>query len=378
MTSAKIAVSINASWNFINFRTGLIAALQAAGYELVALAPLDEYSDRLEALGVRLLPIDMDAGGRSPWRDARLAIDYYRRLKSERPALYLGFTAKPNIYGSLAAQLLGITVINNVAGLGIAYTGRGWLSSLVSTLYRVAFRRSHTVFFQNKGDRDRFLAAGIVGAGQARLLPGSGIDLEHFRPRQGEGEERRGGPAFLMSSRLLWDKGVREYAEAARIVRRRHPEARFWLLGFANPANPKAVPAEAIEGWVAEGLIEFLGAVADVRPFVAAADCVVLPSFYPEGTPRALLEGAAMAKPLITTDRPGCREVVEDGLTGYLCAPKDALSLAEAMMCMIALTPPEREAMGERARRKAEKEFDEKIVIDRYLEAIEEALRQRC
>jgi glycosyltransferase involved in cell wall biosynthesis len=285
--------------------------------------------------------------------------------------VFLGYTAKPNVYGSLAAQALGIPVINNVSGLGTAFIRQGLLTRIVSGLYRLAFRRSARVFFQNPEDQDLFVSAGIVPPEKTALLPGSGIDLARFAPVAPR--ERGERPfTFLLVARLLWDKGVGEYAEAARLVRARHPAARFQLLGFLDVANRTAVPRADVERWVAEGIIDYLGHAEDVRPLLAAADCVVLPS-YREGLPRTLLEAAAMGKPLIATDVPGCRHIADHGVNGYLCAVRDAGSLAEAMINMLGLPEAERRAMGKSARAKAEAEFDERLVVDRYLEAIAEA-----
>jgi glycosyltransferase involved in cell wall biosynthesis len=368
-----IAISINASWNIFNFRAGLIRALQAAGHEVVALSPPDAFAPRLAELGVRHVAVPMDSAGVSPAHDLALLARYRRALKAVRPDVFLGYTAKPNIWGSLAAQSLGIAVVNNVSGLGTAFIRETLLTRIVTMLYRSAFRRSATVFFQNGEDRDLFVSRRIVDPGKAALLPGSGIDLERFAPRErAEGDSF----AFLMVARLLWDKGVREYVDAARLVREEYPGARFRLLGFLDVVNRTAVPRAEVEAWAADGLIDYLGDAEDVRPHIAAADCVVLPS-YREGLPRVLLEAAAMARPLIATDVPGCRHVVEEGANGFLCAARDSGSLAEAMLKMLRLPTEQRLAMGAAARRRVESDYDERIVARLYLEAIEAALSRR-
>jgi glycosyltransferase involved in cell wall biosynthesis len=372
MTSKTVLISINASWNIVNFRQGLIRGLQAQGYRVAALAPPDAWSGRFADLGVDYHPIEMDKKGVSPARDLLLLTRYYRLLKALKPDVFLGYTAKPNVYGSLAAQALGIPVINNVSGLGTAFIRQGLLTRIVSGLYRTAFRRSHTVFFQNDDDRGLFVRGRLVAEGKAKLLPGSGIDLERFQPS--EAQRGEGTPfTFLLIARLLWDKGVGEYAEAARLVRAEAPDTRFEMLGFLDVENRTAVPRSDVEAWGAEGLIDYLGPSNDVRPAIAGADCVVLPS-YREGLPRTLLEAAAMAKPLITTDVPGCRQVVDQGMNGFLAEVRSARSLADAMLRMIRLSPAERRAMGAAGRAKMEREYDEKLVVARYLAEIADAV----
>jgi len=371
MKPKTIVLSINASWNILNFRMGLIRALQAAGHRVVALAPADAWSERLSDAGVEYRPIEIDRQGLSPIRDLALLRRYWQALREIRPDVFLGYTAKPNVYGSLAAHALGIAVINNVSGLGTAFIRQGLLTRIVSALYRRAFRRSSTVFFQNAEDRDLFVAKRIVVPSRARLLPGSGIDTTRFSP---SGKPRPEGPfAFLLVARLLWDKGVREYVEAARRVRSEAPEARFRILGFLDVENRTAVPRAEVEAWVAEGLIDYLGQADDVRPAIEDCDCVVLPS-YREGLPRTLLEAAAMGRPIIATDVPGCRHVVEAEVNGLLCAARDPGSLAEAMLRMIRAGEERRSAWGRAGRERVEREFDERIVADRYVEAIEAAV----
>jgi glycosyltransferase involved in cell wall biosynthesis len=281
----------------------------------------------------------------------------------------MGFTVKPNVYGSLAAHSLGIPVLNNIAGLGAAFAERGWLNWLVRQLYRRALVRSAVVFFQNPEDRDQFVQDGLVRAEISRLLPGSGVDISHFSPRPRplrSGEET----VFLMIARMLWTKGVYEYVSAARTVRRRFPNVRFQILGIIDEAAKGAVSRKDIEGWVEEGVIEFLGAEDDVRPYIESADCVVLPTFYREGTPRSLLEGAAMGRPLIATNVPGCREVVKDGINGFQVTPRDAEALANAMIKLAELPSEQRTSLAGASRRIAENQFDERLVIDHYLAAL--------
>ncbi len=377
----KVVVVINTAWNIANFRLGLLRALRDAGHEVVAMAPPDAYVPVIEQAGFRFVPLQMDNQGTNPLRDLALFFRFLCVLRREKPNLFLGYTIKPNVYGSLAAQRLGISVVNNVAGLGTAFLSGSWLSRLILLLYRTAFKKSARVFFQNATDRQLFIDHGIVDSARTDLLPGSGVDLQHFAfaPIPESSKEF----VFLMVARLLGDKGINEYVEAARGVRARHDERqctvliqkeltpRFLLVGEADAKNPTAITREQAEAWHREGVIEYLGKVDDVRPLLANAHCVVLPS-YREGLSRALLEAAALGRPLIATDVPGCQEVVDDGVNGYLCQPRNAEDLSEQMLKIMQRTEAELAAMGAASRAKVEVEYSEEIVIRKYLDAIEE------
>ena len=371
----KIVICLNTAWNLVNFRAGLIRALVAAGHEVVAVAPDDKYAAGLKALGCRFVPLHMENGGTNPVQDALLTWRFLRLFAHERPDVYLGYTVKPNVYGSLAAHKLGIPVINNIAGLGAVFIKDGWLVRVVRWLYRTALKRSAKVFFQNPDDRALFIDGGMVRSEVTELLPGSGIDLERFAPLPNP-DTNNSKFRFLLIARMLRDKGVGEYVDAARLLRQRWPQAEFCLLGFVDVQNPAAISRAEMDAWVAEGVVNYLGVSDDVRTQLATADCVVLPS-YREGTPRTLLEAAAMACPIITTDAVGCREVVDDGVNGYLCKVRDARDLAEKMEQMLSLSPEHRAEMGLRGRTKMVAEFDEQIVIRKYLAAISEIRVQR-
>ena len=364
-----VVIAANTSWNLVNFRGNIIAAMIEQEFRVVAIAPRDAHSEQLVRMGVEFRALDFRSAGISPVSDAWLFARYLVMLRTIRPALFLGFTIKPNIYGSLAARLLGIAVINNVSGLGTAFIKQGLITRIATTLYRQALRRSATVFFQNDEDRGLFVAARIVDRAQTRLLPGSGVDLERFAPVPLP--ERSAAFTFLLIARLLWDKGVAEFVEAAAIVKRHHP-ARFQILGFADVDNRTAVPRATLDAWIGDGLIEHLGVADDVRPFITAADCIVLPS-YREGLPRSLLEASAMARPIVATDVPGIRDVIEDGVTGLLCAARSGESLARAMLAMIDLPHEARRAMGLAGRARVEREFAIAEVTRRYLAAIGDA-----
>ncbi|MCW2820201.1 MAG: glycosyl transferase, group 1 [Marmoricola sp.] len=376
--SRKIVISINTAWNIYNFRRGLVSALFQRGYEVVAVAPEDEYVHRLQGLGCRFVPLLMDNNGTHPGRDLLLLARYARILRSEKPVAYLGYTVKPNIYGSIAAHMLGVPVINNIAGLGTAFIRQGLLTDIVRQLYRHALRRSHTVFFQNEDDRQLFVSTGLVDERRTGKLPGSGLNLAHYHPlqavensdRQSGNDPQEGRFSFLLVARMLRDKGVEEFVQAARLVRQSAPQAQFRLLGKIDAANPNSIPASCIRAWEEEGLLSYLGNCDDVRPHLQEAGCVVLPS-YREGVPRCLLEAAAMERPIIATDTVGCKDVVEHGVNGFLCRLKNSADLADRMMDMLNLQPRRRIEMGQAGRRKIAAEFDERFVIQKYLNAID-------
>jgi glycosyltransferase involved in cell wall biosynthesis len=368
--TVKVAIALNTAWNLVNFRSGLIRALVARGYEVVAVAPEDGYASQLQTLGCRYLPLPMDNKGTHPGRDLLLLVRFFTLMRAEKPDVFLGYTVKPNVYGSLAAHALRIPVINNVAGLGTVFIKGGWLNQLVKGLYRIALSRSSKVFFQNDDDRHLFVSGNLVSETVTDRLPGSGVDLVKFRPSPSPLPARH-VVRFLLIARMLWDKGVGEFVEAARLLKQRGIDADCCLLGFLDVQNPAAISRKQIDGWVAEGVVRYLGVSDNVRNEIAQADCIVLPSFYREGTPRTLLEAAAMARPIVTTDSVGCRDVVDDGVNGFLCKPKDACDLADKMRRIVSMSPAEREFMGLRGREKVESEFDEQIVIDKYISAIE-------
>jgi glycosyltransferase involved in cell wall biosynthesis len=364
----RILLTANTAWNLAHFRAGLIGALQADGHEISALAPEDEGASRLDALGVPRHAIRIDSKGTSPVRDARLVADFRASFRRQAPDVVLSYTIKNNVYGGLAARSAGVAFLPNVSGLGTAFLGGGLIERVAVALCRASFRPLPVVIFQNADDRDLFVDRRIVRPGQAVLVPGSGIDLARFGPAPPP--PRREAVVFLLIARLLRDKGVVEFVEAARRVRALHPAARFQLLGPSDAENRTAIGRDTVADWQARGDVEYLGTTDDVRPHIAAADCVVLPS-YREGTPRTLLEAAAMARPIVATDVPGCREVVEEGVNGLLCRARDAGDLAQALLRMIDAGPERRAAMGAAGRAKVAREFDQARVIEVYRGAIE-------
>jgi glycosyltransferase involved in cell wall biosynthesis len=368
----RIAVVANTAWYLHNFRRNLMRALQQDGHHVIAVGGDGPFGQRLREQGFEHHAVPFSSAGTQPWRELATVLALRGVLRRERVQLVLSWTPKGNLYAALASRGLPPgprwQQIMNVSGLGRAVTSPGPASRVVDFLYRHTVPRAAWVFFQNEDDRQLFLGRGYVPQARTSRLAGSGVDLDAFRPAPLPSVEP-GACVFLLVARLLWDKGVGEYVEAARSLRATWPQARFQLLGALDASPRSGVSRAMLAGWVAEGVIEYLGETDDVRPYLRAADCVVLPS-YREGVSRALLEGAASARPLIATDVPGCREVIDAGRSGLLCRSADAHDLAAQMLQMLKTAPQERTRMGQAGRQKMEREFDEQLVIDAYREQI--------
>lgn len=347
-------------------------ALRASGHEVVAVVPLDKYVEKIEKLGFRVIPIKIDGKGQNLFIELLVLFQYFRILKRESPDVFLGFTIKPNIYGSLVSKALRIPVINNIAGLGILFGKKSWLTVVASFLYKLSLRNSLMVFFQNEDDRKLFSKLGIVDLENTKRLPGSGVNLKTFHPSSNLPCISSKNVHFILIARMLWDKGVGEFVDAARVIRRAYPNAIFSLLGFLDVDNPSAISGLQINSWVEEGVINYLGVSDNVGDLISMADCIVLPSYYREGVPRSLLESAAMARPIITTNSVGCRDVVDDGVNGFLCQPRDVLDLIKKIKCFLELSPLDRVKMGKLGRLKVELEFNEKLVFEAYINALDQ------
>jgi glycosyltransferase involved in cell wall biosynthesis len=308
----------------------------------------------------------MDSRGANPIKDLLLIFELLGKYRLIKPDVILHYTVKPNVYGTLAAGLLRIPTINNVCGLGTIFLKKNWISSFAIALYKLAFLFPKKVFFQNPDDLNLFVSSKLIKPEMADILPGSGIDLNHFKPAAFTRNKKF---TFLLISRLISDKGIHEYIEAIQQLKSSGVEARFQLLGSKDPNHKRGIPLKVIDGWTDSGLVEYLGTTQDVRPFITQADCVVLPS-YREGTPRTLLEAASIAKPIITTDVPGCHHVVSDGYNGLLCEIKNGGDLAKKMKMLMGFSDDTLKSMGLNGRKKIESEFDETIVIKKYLRAI--------
>ncbi|MFT6987914.1 MAG: glycosyltransferase involved in cell wall biosynthesis [Psychromonas sp.] len=365
----KVVISANTSWYIYNFRKNTILALIANGYSVVAVSPRDEYTKKLVDLGCYWHDIKMDQSGTNPLNDLFTCLNFYNLFKKIKPNVVLNFTPKNNIYSTISATFLKVPCINNIAGLGKVFVDKSFTSKIAEHLYRFSQHKANKVFFQNEEDRSYFVHAGLVPEKITERLNGSGIDLERFTlsPRENNKTIR-----FLLVARLLNQKGINEYAAAAKIITEKMcGKVEFRLLGFLDENNPNSIIKSDLEHWVSAGYINYLGISDNVELEIKQVDCMVLPSFYREGVPKSLLEGLGAGKPIITTDNIGCRETVIAGRNGFLCEPESVDSLVAAIEKFINLTVHERNEMGKVSRKLAENKFDEKLNIQRYLDAIE-------
>lgn len=364
----KIVISYNTTQYVVLFRSNLIMELIKDGFDVYVISPFDEYVARLLSLGCTHVDVKM-ASGINLLLDIKYFIDIYLALRRIQPKYYLGYTIKPNIFGNLACRLLGIKTINNVTGLGSIFINKSWTTKFVIFLYRIAFGNAYKVFFQNPDDQEYFLKLHVTTLNNSETLPGSGIDLEKYKPEAGINFDNCSEFVFLFIGRVTKEKGVQEFLEAARIVKIKFPNASFWVIGSLDHTNPSKIDEQYFQDFVNSGVVDYHGFVDDVRPFIISATCVCLPS-YREGTPRSLLEGAALGKPLIATDVPGCRQVVKEGDNGFLALPQSSSSLAMAMEKMLSLSDKTRISFGMRSRILVETLYDEKIVINAYKRAL--------
>lgn len=357
----KILISINTSWNIYNFRLGLIKNLQQNGHKVTALAPGDAYVNLLQDEGVECFSIGLNSKGMSVIEDLKLIKSYYKAFKKIDPDVILSYTIKPNIYGNYAAKILGIPVINNVSGLGTVFIKKTLATLIVYALYKTAFRNSNWIFFQNSEDRNLFLKKKLAKKAKTSLIPGSGVNLEKFQMKRTKNK----GKNILFVGRLIGDKGIREFIEAGKILHQIYPDLKFKIAGELGYNNKTAVTKKEFDTCLSLPQFQYLGKVDNMQKVFADADIMVLPS-YREGLSKSLIEACAMQLPIVTTNVPGCREVVDDGENGYLCEAQNPKDLAEKIELIINLSETNRIQMGNKGRQKCQKTFDEKIIVEQY------------
>jgi len=363
-----VTLSSNTSWYLYNFRASTIRRLLAEGFRVVCLSPKDHYSQKLiDDLGCEWLPLHMNNQGSNPLKDAGLILQFWRYYRQLKPVAALHFTVKNNVYGTWAARASGVPAINNVSGLGTAFIRRGFVSAIVRLLYKTSQPLAHRVFCQNEEDLEHLVAAKLVAREHLELLPGSGVDLERFNPAL---REKHSGPfRFLYAGRMLADKGLLELMKAVAVLNSQGIQCSLWLSGFPDVENVSAISQAQLLQWANEPGVEWLGPCDTMETLYAVVDCVVLPS-YREGMSRSLLEAGAMGLPVVATDVPGCRNIVEHGYNGLLCEAKSSCALQQAMQNMVAMSEDKRSAMGANGRALVVEKFSEQFVVDATMRAI--------
>ncbi len=364
-----VAVISNTTWSIINFRKGIILALIKEGYKVIAMGPHDYFSPQVSDMGCKYIPLEkLDQSGTNPLNDLSLISEFRKVFKEEKVDYVLTYTIKPNVYGAFATLGLKTKSIATVNGLGYTFYKKGFFKLIIKLLYSFAFSIVHKVVFQNPDDRQFFLDERMTSKKKTDVVKGSGVDLNKFSHKKSfnpNSEELK----IMMSARLVKEKGIVEYFEAAEIVKNKYPKVEFVLYGIASE-NPSAIPKETVEQMSEEGAVDFKGVTLNMNETLEDVDVLVLPSYYREGIPRVLLEGLSKGLPIITCNSVGCKETVEDSKNGYLIPIKSPDSLAKKIIDLIELPVEQREKMGLASRKKAETEFSEKTIIGFYLKEL--------
>jgi glycosyltransferase involved in cell wall biosynthesis len=368
----KIAVIENGLLSTYTMRDGLMQRLLKEGYDVTILTHTNSFVAQVEKTGLHV--INIGSGNLNPVKVSKYIYNLYSALKRINPDVCLTFSIRPAIWGNFITRTLHIPTITNITGVGPLFISKNLAYRVARSIYRHALTKTKKVFFQNYDDMDLFIKRKFVSPLIAQRVPGSGVDYEKFSPID-VSKKNSDNFIFLFIGRLIKDKGIFEFVEAARIIHKKHPDVMFHVIGpfWHQTLKSNTISKFDLQNWLQEGIINYEGEKKDVRKYIAEADCIVLPS-YREGTSNILLEAASMEKPAITTNATGCKEVVEDGVTGYLCKVKDSNDLAAKMEKMLSLSEEERKEMGEKARQKIIKEFDKQIVLTAYLKAIKETI----
>lgn len=364
----KILVLANRDFVLYNFRFELLERLISEQYEVYICLPYGEKVDKMTAVGCKFIPIEIDKRGKNPFKDFTLICSYYRILGQIKPDMILMYTTKVDIYAGIVAGRMGLPYLMNVSGLGTAVENKSMIQKLVIVLYRTAARHADCLFFQNV-ENQNFFRKHHMCRGKCKLIPGSGVNLTRWNlmdyPEDSEGVE------FLFIARIIKEKGIEEYLAAAKQIKAEYSNAVFHVLGPCD-GDYKSM----LEAYEKEGIIKYHGMVEDTRPYLQCAHCTIHPSYYPEGISNVLLESAACGKPVITTDRSGCRDVVEDGVTGFVCEQRNKEQLTACVRKFMLMDNGERRKMGLAGRRKVEREFDREIVTEAYMEEIAGGLQE--
>ena len=359
----NILILSNSIGGLHSFRKEVVKAICDAGYSVYISVPevLGEKADYFREIGCSLVKTEFNRRGTNPLADFKLMQTYRKLIKQEKPVAVLTYTIKPNIYAGMAARLCRVPQFANVTGLGDAVENGGWMQKLTVNLYKIGLSKARRIFFQNESNRNFGIRMGIADESSV-LLPGSGVNLQHHTYQEYPVDD--GKIRFLYIGRLLKDKGAEELFESAKAIKAKYPKTEFQIVG-----NVEGDYQKQLDDLVADGTIRFLGSQSDVRPFIGAVECTIMPSYH-EGMSNVNLESAANGRPVITTNVPGCKETVDDGKTGFLVEAKSAKSLINAIDCFINLPYSQKVLMGQEGRKKVEREFNRQIVVDAYLDEL--------
>lgn len=361
---SRVALATNDLSGLYNFRRELVIELLERGNEVYIISPTSFRKDYFEGLGAHLVPVEIDGHGTNPVKEFGLLKVYRKVLKQVKPDMVFTYTVKPNIYAGMVCASLNIPYIENITGLGSAVENPGMMQKVMVRLYKFALRKCNTVFFQNRSNMDFMLQKGIVKEENTDLLPGSGVNLTHYEVLPYPGGEHT---EFAFISRIMKEKGIDEYLESAKIIKEKYPDTVFHVCGACDEKY-RSVIQQAHD----QGLINYHGSVDDVREIHKVSSCTIMPSYYPEGMSNVLLESCACGRPVITTDRPGCGEAVDDGINGFIVKQKDSRDLVDKIQKFMNLSPEKRKQMGLAGRGKVEREFDRNIVVRKYMERLEQ------
>lgn len=361
---SKVLFLVNHDVVIYNFRLELVERLLADGYQVVISSPYGERIEDLKALGCEYHEIEINRHGMNPMAELKLISDYKKLLDQVKPDMVFAYTIKPNIYGSIACRSKKIPCVTNITGLGTAVENGGLIQKITVLLYKYAFTKVQRVFFQNT-ENMQFFVDHKIALGKHDLLPGSGVNLQRFEVLEypaGDTVE------FAFISRIMKEKGIDQYLEAAEYIRSKYPNTVFHVCGFCEDAYE-----DKLKDLTDKGIVNYHGMVRDVKGFLKRIHCTIHPTYYPEGLSNVLLESSACARPIITTDRSGCREVIDDGVNGFIVKQQDSQDLIEKIEKFLKLSADERKAMGLAGRSKVEKEFDRQIVVEKYVEEVNKA-----
>lgn len=354
----------NHGFAIYNFRKELIKELLDNGYEVYISLPKDEKTQVMVDWGCKFVETNIDRRGTNPTTDFKLVLHYVQMIKRIKPDVVLTYTIKPNLYGGMACRQLNVPYITNITGLGSGFSKESMLKNFLSIMYKISLKKSSCVFFQNTEDMKTLKKNNII-KGHSELIPGSGVNLNEFKFKQFPDDDILN---FIFIGRIMKDKGIDQYLEAAKIIKQKYPNTQFNVIGFIEKTQPHY--NDMIQDYQDKDYINYLGYQSEVKPFIESAHCLIQPSHGGEGMSNVLLETAAIGRVLIASNIPGCRETIDEGKNGYIFEAKNSNSLVGKIEIFIKSTYAEKAEMGKNSREKVEQEFDRKIVVKAYMEKI--------